>query len=100
MGVGKLYRNNHRRMLSFDALSGFFFYVFFICCLAVYFEPMLALGLFVFRWILQIFIYRKSFIKLNAKSQLWYLPFLDFVYYIYINVFGAIGTFVKTTQWK
>jgi biofilm PGA synthesis N-glycosyltransferase PgaC len=100
MGVGKLYKNSHRRLLSFDALSGFLFYVLFICCLAVYFEPLLALGLFVFRWILQILIYRKTFKNLNAGSQLWYLPFLDFVYYIYINVFGLIGTFVKTTQWK
>jgi biofilm PGA synthesis N-glycosyltransferase PgaC len=100
MGVGKLYRNSHRRMLSFDAISGLLFYASFICCLAVYFEPALALGLFVFRWILQILIYHKTFKKLNASSQLWYLPFLDFVYYIYINVFGVIGTFVKTTQWK
>lgn len=100
MGVGKLYKNEHRRMLSFDALSGFVFYGLFIWCLAFYFEPLLALGLFVFRWIIQIIIYRKIFRKLNATSQLWYLPFLDFVYYIYINVFGLIGTFVKTTQWK
>jgi biofilm PGA synthesis N-glycosyltransferase PgaC len=100
MGVGKLYKNNHRRMLSFDALSGFLFYTLFIVCLAVYFEPLLALGLFVFRWIVQILVYRKTFKKLNAMSQIWYLPFLDFVYYIYINVFGLIGTFVKTTQWK
>jgi biofilm PGA synthesis N-glycosyltransferase PgaC len=100
MGIGKLYKNSHRRMLSFDAVSGFLFYALFICCLAVYFEPLLALGLFVFRWIAQILVYRKTFKKLNAASQLWYLPFLDFVYYIYINVFGLIGTFVKTTQWK
>lgn len=100
MGVGKLYKNEHRRMLSFDALSGFVFYGLFIWCLAFCFEPLLVLGLFVFRWIVQLIIYRKIFKKLNAKSQLWYLPFLDFVYYIYINVFGSIGTFVKTTQWK
>jgi biofilm PGA synthesis N-glycosyltransferase PgaC len=100
MGVGKLYKNEHRRMLSFDAISGFIFYALLIWCLAFYFEPLLALGLFAFRWIIQIIIYRKIFKKLNAMPQLWYLPFLDFVYYIYINVFGLIGTFVKTTQWK
>jgi biofilm PGA synthesis N-glycosyltransferase PgaC len=100
MGVGKLYKNNHRRALSFDAVSGFMFYVLFILCLVFKFEPLLALGTVVFRWIIQILIYRKTFKKLNAAPQLWYLPFLDFVYYIYINVFGMIGTFVKTTQWK
>ena len=99
-GVGKLYKGSHRRMLSLDALTGLLFYALFICCLVYYFEPLLALGLFVFRWLVQILIYRKTFKKLNAMSQIWYLPFLDFVYYIYINVFGLIGTFVKTTQWK
>jgi biofilm PGA synthesis N-glycosyltransferase PgaC len=43
MGVGKLYKNNHRRMLSFDAVSGFLFYVLFILCLVFKFEPILAL---------------------------------------------------------
>ena len=100
MGVGKLYKNNHRRMLSIDAFSGFLFYLLFICCLAYYFEPLLIFGLFAFRWMVQILVYRKTFKKLNAMSQIWYLPFLDFVYYIYINFFGLIGTFVKTTQWK
>ncbi|MFD2145883.1 glycosyltransferase family 2 protein [Mucilaginibacter antarcticus] len=100
MGVGKLYKSSHRRLLSFDALSGFFLYILFIVSVAANIEPLLALGLFIFRWVLQIIIYRKGFAKLNATSQLWYLPLLDFVYYIYINVFGTIGTFVKTTQWK
>lgn len=100
MGVGKLYKAGHRRMLSLDALSGFLFYALLICCLAYYFEPLLAFGLFAFRWIVQILIYRKTFKKLNAMSQIWYLPFLDFVYYIYISFFGLVGTFVKTTQWK
>jgi biofilm PGA synthesis N-glycosyltransferase PgaC len=100
MGVGKIYKNSHRRMLSIEILSGFFFYALFICCLAFYFEPLFAFGLFVFRWIVQILVFRKTFKKLNAKSQIWFLPFLDFVYYIYIIFFGLIGTFVKTTQWK
>lgn len=100
MGVGKIYKNSHRRMLSTEVLSGFFFYALFICCLAFYFEPLYAFGLFLFRWIVQILVFRKTFRKLNAMSQIWYLPFLDFVYYIYIVFFGMVGTFVKTTQWK
>lgn len=100
MGVGKLYKGKHRRLLSFDAVSGLIFYILLIWCLVFYFEPLLALGLFVFRLIIQIIIYRKIFKKLDAQSQLWYLPFLDLVYYIYLNVFGLIGTFIKTTQWK
>jgi len=100
MGVGKLYKNNHRRLLSFDALTGFFYYGLFITCLAFNFEPLWVLGVFAFRWIAQIIIYRKTFKKLDALSLLWFLPFFDLVYYLYLNVFGLIGTFIKTTQWK
>lgn len=100
MGVGKLYKNKHRRMLSFDALTGFIFYILLILCLVFKYEPLLALGLFVFRLILQLIIYSKIFKKLDGKDLIWYLPFFDIIYYMYLNVFGLIGTFLKTTQWK
>ncbi|SEN50174.1 Glycosyltransferase, catalytic subunit of cellulose synthase and poly-beta-1,6-N-acetylglucosamine synthase [Mucilaginibacter gossypiicola] len=100
MGVGKLYKNQHRRMLSFDAVSGFIFYILLILFLILRYEPLLALGLCVFRLILQMAIYNRIFKKLNGKDLLWYLPFFDILYYMYLNVFGLIGTFLKTTQWK
>jgi len=100
MGVGKLYKNRHRRMLSFDAVSGFLFYVLFILCLVYEFEPILAIGMLVFRWLLQFIVYRKVFKKLDGNDLLWYLPFIDMIYYTYLNVFGLIGTFIKTTRWK
>jgi poly-beta-1,6-N-acetyl-D-glucosamine synthase len=100
MGVGKLYKNTHRRMLSFDALSGFFFYVFFVLCMVFTYDPLLALGLLVFRLAIQLIFYYKIFRKLDGKNLIWYLPFFDLVYYVYLNIFGLIGTFIKTTQWK
>lgn len=100
MGVGKLYKNRHRRQLSFDAITGFLFYIVLILCLVFNFEPLLALGIFMFRLILQFVIYKKVFKKLDAYSLFWYLPGLDLFYYIYLNVFGFIGTFIKTKQWK
>ena len=99
MGVGKLYKNKHRRMLSFDAVTGFLFYILLILCLAFYF-PWIALGLFIFRLICQLVVYYKVFGKLGGKNLLWFLPFFDLVYYVYLNIFGMIGTFIKTTQWK
>jgi len=99
-GVGKLYKARHRKMLSLDALSGFLFYVLFILCLIFNFEPLLALGIFIFRLICQVIIYRKIFGKLDGRQFVWYLPMFDMVYYIYLNIFGVIGTFIKTTQWR
>lgn len=87
-------------MLSFDAVSGFLFYLLLVLCLVLKFEPLLALGLFIFRLIVQLIIYSKVFKKLDGKDLIWYLPFFDIVYYMYLNVFGLVGAFFKTTQWK
>jgi len=100
MGVGKMYKNNHRRMLSFDAVTGFFFYILLILSLILDYDPLPALGLFLFRLIAQLVVYSKVYPKLDVKNLLWYLPFFDLVYYVYLNIFGLIGTFIKTTQWK
>lgn len=101
MGVGKLYKTRHRKILSFDAVTGLLFYASLIAGLCYRYESFfVALGLFLLRWIVQIFIYHKTFKKLGEARLLWYLPILDFVYYLYINIFGTIGTFIKTRQWK
>ncbi|RYZ98718.1 MAG: glycosyltransferase [Sphingobacteriaceae bacterium] len=100
MGVGKLYKAQHRRMLSWDAVSGFLFYILLAVCLVLRVEPLLALGLYLFRLMMQILIYNKIFKNLNGKDMLFYVPVLDVIYYVYLNVFGLIGIFIKTTQWK
>lgn len=99
-GAGKFYKPRHRRMLSLDALSGALFYILLTLCLVFNFEPLLAIGLFMFRLIFQLVIYRKPFNRLEGKQLLWYLPIFDMIYYIYLNAFGLIGMFIKTTQWK
>ncbi len=100
MGVGSLYKGRHRRMLSFDALSGLLFYPLFMLCIVLNIEPLWVLGVFILRWVIQLVIYKNIFKKLLAAAQLWYLPLIDFVYYIYISVFGLIGTLSRTKQWK
>jgi len=100
MGVGKLYQNKHRRFLSLDAISGFVFYVLLLACIALSLVPWAALGLFAFRLGFQYWIYSRAFKKLRCADVVWYLPLLDIFYYFYLNIFGLIGTFTKTRQWK
>jgi hypothetical protein len=99
-GVGKIYKTRHKRLLSLDAVSGFLFYILLTLCLVFNFEPLLAIGLFMFRLIFQLIIYSKLFKRLNGRDLLWYLPVLDMIYYLYLNTFGLIGAFIKTTKWK
>uniref|UniRef100_UPI0032DE5491 glycosyltransferase n=1 Tax=Mucilaginibacter sp. Bleaf8 TaxID=2834430 RepID=UPI0032DE5491 len=100
MGVGGLYKNKHRRLLSAEALSGFLFYV--TLGILLYFNTQLLVlaGAYLVRLITQLVIYQKSAGKLSGSKLLWFLPFFDLIYYVYLNVFGLVGTFIKTTQWK
>lgn len=100
MGVGGLYKNRHRRMLSFEALSGFFFYVALVLCIVFKVQLPIIAGVYLVRLVTQAVIYTKSANKLTGKDLVWFLPFFDLLYYVYLNVFGLIGTFVKTIQWK
>jgi glycosyltransferase involved in cell wall biosynthesis len=99
-GVGKVYKTRHQRLLSVDAISGFLFYILLTLCLVFNFEPLLAAGLFMFRMIFQVVVYNKLFKRLSGKDLIWYLPFLDMIYYLYLNTFGLLGTFIKTNKWK
>jgi glycosyltransferase involved in cell wall biosynthesis len=100
VGVGKHYKWPHRRWLTVDVASGAGYYLLLLIALIFGFEPMLALGLFGIRLAAQLFIYIRIFKKLDAKDLLFYLPFLEMFYYFYLYVFGLIGMFIKTTQWK
>ncbi|WP_259067419.1 glycosyltransferase [Mucilaginibacter sp. X4EP1] len=100
MGAGKLYKGRHKFALSIDALSGVLFYILLTLSLVFNFDPLLALGLFMFRLIIQLIVYTKLFKHLKGKDLLWYFPFLDIIYYIYLNTFGFIGSFLKTNRWK
>jgi biofilm PGA synthesis N-glycosyltransferase PgaC len=100
MGVGKFYKGKHRVMLSIEAISGSMFYILFAALLALKIEPAAVVGLFIFRLIIQFIIYRKIFARLQCADLLLWFPILDLIYYVYLNIFGFIGTLTKKIQWK
>ncbi|MBE7176638.1 MAG: glycosyltransferase [Mucilaginibacter polytrichastri] len=98
--AGVLYKARHRRRLSMQALSGTLFYFILITLLAFKIEPVLVLGLFLLRLVIQWIIYKPVFSKLRAGDLVIWLPLLDVLYYIYLNIFGCIGLFSKSKRWK
>lgn len=100
MGVGKHYKSKDRISITLDALSGFLFYILLIVLLVLKVEPWMVIGIFIFRLIMQCLIYPGIFRKLNAADLIWWFPVLDLFYYIYINVFGVVGSVTKNLKWK
>ncbi|WCT14143.1 glycosyltransferase [Mucilaginibacter jinjuensis] len=99
-GAGKLYKAKHKRMLATDAVSGLLFYLLFFSCLAAEPAMYIAVSLFIVRWLAQILVYKKQFTTLQGKDFIWYIPIADTLYYLYLNIFGLVGTLKKTNQWK
>ncbi|MGI4730109.1 MAG: hypothetical protein ACRYGB_16180, partial [Janthinobacterium lividum] len=83
-----------------DALSGFLFYILLIVLLCLKVEPIIVIGVYIFRLILQSFFYPAIFKKLDAGDLIWKFPLLDLIYYLYLNVFGMIGLATKNLKWK
>lgn len=100
MGVGKYYKRKNRVLITLDALSGFLFYASLIALLFLKFEMWIVIGIFIFRLIAQLFIYPVIFKKLSAADLIWWFPLLDLFYYIYLNIFGVIGSITKNLKWK
>ncbi|MGI4020483.1 MAG: glycosyltransferase [Janthinobacterium lividum] len=100
MGVGKYYKSRNRISITLDALSGFLFYTLFAILLFLKFEPWIVGGIFIFRLIAQCLIYPKIFRKLDAADLIWWFPVLDLFYYIYLNLFGVVGSVTKNLKWK
>jgi biofilm PGA synthesis N-glycosyltransferase PgaC len=104
MGVGKLYKNKHRRMLSLEALTGFLFYITLGFC--IYFLMnnrvllLIVASAYILRLIVQVIVYYQSAKRLTGTGLIWFLPLYDLLHNLYLVVFGLIGTFIKTTQWK
>lgn len=100
MGVGKYYKSRNRILITLDALSGFLFYTLFTILLFLKFELWVVGGIFIFRLIAQCLIYPKIFKKLDAADLIWWFPVLDLFYYIYLNLFGVVGSVTKNLKWK
>ena len=102
MGVGGLYQNRHRRMLSLEAITGFLFYITLGFAIFLRKEPYIFIvaGAYLVRLIVQVIVYHQSAKKLTGTGLVWFLPVYDLLYNVYLIVFGLIGTFIKTTRWK
>lgn len=100
MGVGKYYRGKTRFLITLDALSGFLFYVSLMALLFLNFELWIVAGIYIVRLMAQGVVYPKIFKKLDAADLILWFPVLDLFYYIYLNVFGVVGSVTKNLKWK
>jgi biofilm PGA synthesis N-glycosyltransferase PgaC len=99
-GAGKIYRREHKTMLSLQAGSAVLFYAGLIALIIMQAQWWFLLALYLIRLFSMVWIYYPVFKKLNYTDLILWLPAFDFIYYFYIVTLGTVGLFKKNIEWK
>jgi len=99
ISTGKYYKARHKFFLGLYYTSQLIFYASIIALLAIqtsgYELVLCAYGL---RLIVQLFILYFCLKKLKYLNLIWFVPFLDFIYVLYIFIFGFRGLFKRNNR--
>lgn len=99
MGAGRAYKAADKRSLSMLVGSATLFYILMAVLLSLQFMWPVVLGIYGLRLLIQLIVYYPSMKKLSYPELIWYFPFLDLFYYIFIGYVGLISSFRKPAKW-
>lgn len=79
LAVAQLYKSAHKTLLNIQALTGMLWYVFLVAFALIFTAWwQIALGLYLFRLLIQILVYIPISKKLRITKMMWFLPLIDF----------------------
>jgi len=93
------YRFIHKLFLGVDAVSALIFYVSLILWLAMGFDWRVAVALFSFRFLVQLFINIKSMLKLGEKDLIILFPFIEPIL-VFLSPVFYLSSKKKQAAWK
>lgn len=97
--TGGFYKLKHKLVLGTFSLTQFLFYTLIILLLAFKVELILVASLFFVRAATQIYIIKRTMVKMNERNFLFWVPFFE-VFLMVVNAWlGFWGLFSKKTQW-
>lgn len=100
-GASKAYKPKHRHMLARQLVSAVLFYLLAVVTVCIFPATWpYVVGMYALRLVTQILVYFPIMKKLQVKHLIWWLPFLDILYYFYICTNGFFALFKKDIQWK
>jgi poly-beta-1,6-N-acetyl-D-glucosamine synthase len=100
MGAGKVYRREHKRMLSLQTGSAVMFFLTLIGLAAIGAQWWMLLGFYLIRLVAQMLVYYPVLKKLNYRDLIWWVPVLDLIFNFYILVLSIVSLFKKRVKWK
>lgn len=100
LGAGKVYKREHKRMLSFQSGSAILFYALLIVLIFLKAQWWFLTGIYIIRLFTQCVIYYPIFKKLKYEDLIWWFPLFDFIFHIYMLILYILTMFKKKIVWK
>ena len=98
--TGKHYKSNHKRLLGIYYISNLIFYLSLITLLVLQFDWRIIVGIYLFRLIIQLWIFGKGMSRLNELDLIWLIPFLDLFLLLLYPILSLSNLISKPKIWK
>ncbi|MEO6882838.1 MAG: glycosyltransferase [Bacteroidia bacterium] len=98
--TSKHYKFSTLFRMSVFTLSQYFFWILFVVLLVLHYPWKIILGLFLFRLLLQLLIFKKSMDKLDEKKLILYSPLFELFFMFFYPALMLTNFFAKPNKWK
>lgn len=98
--TGKRYRKSHKFLLGLFVLSQWIFFGCFIAALILRFQPYVVLGLFLFRFLIQMLIFNFAMKRLGERDLLVHTPLFEIFFLLFYPVITVSRLFQRKRRWS
>ncbi len=102
LSTGRYYRWRHKVLLGLYTFSTVMFYTFFIILMlfSLHYATFVVLMLFLVRLAFQLFVFRKTLVRLNEKGIWLLVPFFEILLILINGTLSVSALMSKETKWK
>jgi glycosyltransferase involved in cell wall biosynthesis len=94
------YKTMHKFLLGMFSFSQFVFFTCFVTLLFLHFLTYVVLGMFAFRFLVQILIFNGAMKRLNERDLLVYSPLIEFVLMFVYPAIALSNAFQRKSKWN
>lgn len=98
--TGKRYRKSHKFLLGLFVFSQWIFFGCFIAALILRFQPYVVLGLFLFRFLIQMLIFNFAMKRLGERDLLVHTPLFEIFFLLFYPVITVSRIFQRKRRWS
>jgi glycosyltransferase involved in cell wall biosynthesis len=98
--TAKHYKGETKFRLGMLSFSQYLFWITFVTLLIMQVNLYVVLGLWLFRFIIQLLIFKKSMVQLEERDLFLFSPVFELFFMFFYPYLAVSGLFVKKSKWK